>query len=390
MAVALTMEFHEVANIFPLIEGKEFDDLVEDIRANGLQQPIWVYRGKIIDGRNRYRACMKAGVEPRYQEWDGNGSLVAFSVSLNIKRRHLTSSQLAVIALGVEKQIAKEAEEVKRQTVLQKIAKPSSEMPVKHQLHAAAKAARLLGTNHDYVSAAKKVEQDAPKLLSHVMDGTLSISDARAIATLPEDRQAVVVGKAIHAREEEGRRISSVVRSAIQDEIGEKSLKDINTLRVMGSSDSPEWYTPQEIIALALDCLGSIDLDPCSNSHESPTVPSKARFTRKENGLIQTWHGKVYMNPPYGGEIPNWIDKLVHEYEQMRVEEAVALLPARIDTVWFQPLYQYPMCNVRGRIQFANSPYHAPFPCVVVYLGEHTERFIECFRDLGPIMRRIG
>ena len=92
------MEFDPVANIFPMIEGVEFDDLVEDIKRNGLLESIWTYRGKIIDGRNRYRACLKAGVHPTFKQWDGGGSLVEFVVSMNLHRRHLSASQRALLA----------------------------------------------------------------------------------------------------------------------------------------------------------------------------------------------------------------------------------------------------------------------------------------------------
>ncbi|MCD6295935.1 MAG: ParB N-terminal domain-containing protein, partial [Deltaproteobacteria bacterium] len=53
------MEFHEIANMFPLMEGTEFDALVTDIKENGLLEPIWLYENKILDGRNRYRACQE-------------------------------------------------------------------------------------------------------------------------------------------------------------------------------------------------------------------------------------------------------------------------------------------------------------------------------------------
>ena len=56
--------FHPYADIFPLLEGPAFDALVEDIRERGQQEPIWLYEGKILDGRNRYRALQQLGREP--------------------------------------------------------------------------------------------------------------------------------------------------------------------------------------------------------------------------------------------------------------------------------------------------------------------------------------
>jgi len=169
----------------------------------------------------------------------------------------------------------------------------------------------------------------------------------------------------------------------------EKERRDMHVLRVMGSSASPEWYTPQDIVQLTCTLLGEIDLDPCSNSQEVPTVPARVRYTKADDGLAHPWRGKTYLNPPYGVEIGQWVQKLVQSYEAGEVEEAVALLPGRIDTAWFQPLYAYPICHIRGRLQFANSPYHAPFPCVIVYLGARLEMFIKIFKCKGPILRRI-
>jgi hypothetical protein len=160
---------------------EQFDELVEDVRKNGLQQTIWTYKGEIIDGRNRYRACLKAGVEPRFQEWDGKGSLVEFAISLNVKRRHLTSSQLAVVALGVEKQLGKEAQEKeekrKSETTLEKFQKSSLDKTVTPQINATVQSAKLLNTNDNYVSAAKKIAEKAPELLEHVISGTLTIPE---------------------------------------------------------------------------------------------------------------------------------------------------------------------------------------------------------------------
>jgi len=88
------LKFHPLAGIFPLMEGAEFDALVADIRANGLQQNIALYEGKILDGRNRYRACPAAGVAPVTYNADRLiTDPAAYVISANLHRRHLTAEQ---------------------------------------------------------------------------------------------------------------------------------------------------------------------------------------------------------------------------------------------------------------------------------------------------------
>jgi hypothetical protein len=80
--------------MFPLLEGAEFEKFVGDIQRRGLHFPITIYEGQIIDGRNRARACQKAGMEPRYVQFEGNAEdILRFIVSANIHRRHLTPGQ---------------------------------------------------------------------------------------------------------------------------------------------------------------------------------------------------------------------------------------------------------------------------------------------------------
>jgi DNA N-6-adenine-methyltransferase Dam len=156
------------------------------------------------------------------------------------------------------------------------------------------------------------------------------------------------------------------------------------------TSITPEWYTPRHVIDRVLAVFsGEIDLDPCSNSDDPvlANVPAAHYFTQHTDGLSQPWcirdYTKVYMNPPYGDEIPPWIDRLVEAYEDEEIGEAIALVPGRVDTTWFRPLWKYVLCFVYGRLRFSGAENSAPFPSVIVYMGSNIERFKEAFGDIG-------
>ena len=153
------------------------------------------------------------------------------------------------------------------------------------------------------------------------------------------------------------------------------------------SSATPEWYTPQHIVNAVIGMWVQIDLDPCSNSSDRDTanVPAADYWTKDDDGLAQEWHGRVYMNPPYGDEIAAWVERMVRAYENSEIAEAIALLPARTDTAWYQTLADYRMCFIRGRLKFSNSENSAPFPSVVVYLGTDVANFYDFFGKLGFI-----
>ncbi len=160
-----------------------------------------------------------------------------------------------------------------------------------------------------------------------------------------------------------------------------------NSESVHFSSDGPEWYTPPELVAKVVEVLGVIDLDPCADAEHR--VPAKAHYTQKQNGLSRGWAGKVYMNPPYGRELPDWVVKLCLEYTASSVTDAIALVPARTDTEWFRALRDYPRCFIFGRLKFSGHENSAPFPSMVVYLGKDEHGFINTFRDTGDMYARI-
>jgi hypothetical protein len=201
---------HPVTEIFPLMPAEEFEELVEDIRKNGLREEIWLHPdGRIIDGRNRYAACDLANVEPRFKNWDGNGSLIGLVLSLNLRRRHLDESQRAIIAARAVKLFEEEARQ--RQGTRTDL---GAKLPGGSAGRARDQAAELLNVAPRSVEAGGKVlKEGAPDLVAAVDSGKVSVSAAAAIAGLPREEQEevlsagpkAVVSKARDIRQRRGR-----------------------------------------------------------------------------------------------------------------------------------------------------------------------------------------
>lgn len=169
--------FHPVSELFPLMTGSPFDELVADIKANGLREPIWRHDGQIIDGRNRYNACEQIGVEPTYREWDGNGDLTKFVVSLNLHRRHLNESQRAMVAA----KIATRTHGQRRNEFAEFGELPPSDSA----------AAEMLNVGCTSVKEAKRVRREGTdEVVAAVERGDVSVNMAHQIVQLPKEQQA--------------------------------------------------------------------------------------------------------------------------------------------------------------------------------------------------------
>lgn len=95
----MTLGYHSLANLFPLIEGEEFEELVANIRQNGVREPIHLFEGLILDGRNRQRAADAADMPVRYEVFEGSfAAALEFVISKNLHRRHLTDQQRISVA----------------------------------------------------------------------------------------------------------------------------------------------------------------------------------------------------------------------------------------------------------------------------------------------------
>jgi len=184
------MEFHEIANIFPMMQSDEYENLVADIKQNGLIEPIILYENKILDGRNRWKACIEAGVEPRFENYSGD-SPISYVISKNANRRHLSKSQLAMIATEVLPMLEEEAE--KRKIANLKQNKADVELvPHRSIGHSRDIAGEMLGVTGRYITEAKKIKTETPEFIEPILNGELTIPKATKLLKIEKAKEQFV------------------------------------------------------------------------------------------------------------------------------------------------------------------------------------------------------
>jgi ParB-like chromosome segregation protein Spo0J len=172
-----TLEPHRLAALFPPMAESDYASFKADIDAHGVREAIWLYEGKILDGRNRYRACQELGIACPTRVYDGQEPL-AFNLSLNLHRRQLNEAQRAMVAERLAT-----LPEGRR-------ANNSANLPSFSQ----GQAAKLLNVSTRSVVAAHKVRTEAqPEVVRAVEAGTMAVSAAATLAEKPVDVQRRVV-----------------------------------------------------------------------------------------------------------------------------------------------------------------------------------------------------
>jgi hypothetical protein len=164
-------KFHDVADLFPMLAADELKALATDIFENGQREPITLFEGKILDGRNRYVACVDAGVEPLFTEYEGRHP-IDYVVSLNLRRRHLDESQRAMVAAKLTNlRVGQRADRIAG----------SIDLPT---------AAKMLNVSESSIKRAKTVQRESrPEIIKAVESGDLSVSAAAQLAKLPKEKQ---------------------------------------------------------------------------------------------------------------------------------------------------------------------------------------------------------
>lgn len=176
----ITYELHPLATIFPQITGEAFDELVADIRANGLREAITLFEGQILDGRNRASACHAAEVEPRFEDWkpshDGD-TPQAFVISRNLARRHLNDGQRAAVAARLANHPGANAKGTPKRAHMRE-GKPAGGGKDDGNV-TMADAARMLNVTQGQVERARGViKHGSPGIIAKVDAGEMKISTA--------------------------------------------------------------------------------------------------------------------------------------------------------------------------------------------------------------------
>jgi hypothetical protein len=182
--------------------------------------------------------------------------------------------------------------------------------------------------------------------------------------------------------------------------------------QLLNSSKSNGWFTPPDYIKAVREVLGAIDLDPASCEAANRIVQAARYFTAADNGYGREWHGRIFLNPPYGHCWPDgrerkpapgkrhasglsaqehWTRRLIREYQAGNVTAAILLVNANTGEQWFQALWPFPICFVNHRIRFipggSMDPRKQPTKSnAFVYFGPRPARFTEVFGQFGQVI----
>lgn len=184
------MPIHPAAELFPEMTDAEFAELVEDIRANGLHDPIVTTpQREILDGRHRYQACMDLGIDPQFRRYQGEPW--RYVISTNLHRRHLTDTQRARIAA---KMANRNPGRPKKTPSADGVSPPPSQ----------AQAREMFQVSESSVTRARAVENTGTDSLKSAVDsGVVTLSAGAALArSTPEEQDAAVIELSQHRKAE--------------------------------------------------------------------------------------------------------------------------------------------------------------------------------------------
>lgn len=237
------VKVHKYLKIFPVIDDAKYRALVESIKARGLLKPIETYKGRIIDGRARYKACLEAKVFPFYHEWNGQGSLMSHIATLNADAkapcRRLTVCQKAAVAVDAEEMLCHELGNVSDNTT-------------------EALAAQLLGTTVAYLQDTKTIKVTNPVFFDFVKKGIITVTGAKGIFEYYDSAQQSELAKLPHPELQLLAKRAQVRLSAANSKSTPLSANETETAQI----SNPKRYRRTSFETVESGTFGVVYCDP--------------------------------------------------------------------------------------------------------------------------------
>lgn len=294
------------------------------------------------------------------------------------RRKEQEAKAEAARVAEAERKARQAEEDAKRR---EQAAKAAAERAIAAE--AKAKAERELAEARAETERAR-AKAEAERKAKAKADAEAALADRRAA------EQRAAAQKAEKAAETARKTADKAVKKAEKVAAGNTSADHVRG--TFGTGEN-EWYTPDEHMELARRVLGHIDLDPASSEIANQRVKAERFFTIDDDGLIQHWHGRVWMNPPYAQPaIARFAEKLVTEWKAGRIEAAIALTHNYTDTAWFQLMAHSAsaLCFTRGRVRFVSPIGELAAPTqgqTFHYFGSDVDLFLEVFGKIGLVVR---
>lgn len=269
-------EIHEIANILPMMNDIEFEAFKKDIAKNGLREPIYLFDNKIIDGRNRYKACLETNTKPIFKNYTGDvNGLRDFVISLNINRRHLTKSQLSCLAVENIPYYENKAKELKalKQSNLRK-GKSILNNDI-DSINSVKIVSELFGVANGYISEAKRLHKENIELFELVKSGELTLKNAiKQLSFLKSEKISNKVNTT-----------QTVSKTNIDVELTKADIKKINEL--VKELHITETKAKDYIIKKKLEKLSKIRTNP-KNNNKIEYKEIKFRISENDKAKLQT------------------------------------------------------------------------------------------------------
>jgi hypothetical protein len=162
------------------------------------------------------------------------------------------------------------------------------------------------------------------------------------------------------------------------------------SMQVLTSQGSQEWYTPPWIIDLARSVMGEITTDPASADLPQTWIKAETFYTAKQNGLGLPWRGNLWLNPPFE-DTKLWVTEAAVAFHTGAIKQAVILVNSAHGYNWYEALWvAFPVCCLRERLRFVNEQGIAGGQAkkgqTLVYMGPNVEAFKAAFGPHGRIL----